>query len=592
MTTNPDKYTEKPTDQQPAVSATTDNLPYQELLDKASAAYYAQDYGQARVLSEELLRIAPQDHAILQLAGVVARFQRRLPESITFLKQALRYAPDAQRAAGSWFSLGKTLRETGDLHQAEEALHHALQMNPNVCDYLIELAETYADGWKLDLAIETLKHALNRYRSNAAPCAALAGILVKHGRHQDALFAYDLALARDPGDPYVHLSRGKTLNVLGRFAEAKRELEEALRIKPMIEAYSSLAQLKNLTIDSPETQTMIKYCDPASGAPLQVRIDVGFALARIYDAAGNYSAAFQYLLDANRLKRANIEFSIRDYEAMAEGTMALFTSDFLARYAGKSNSDLAPIFILGMPRSGTTLTEQMLASHSQVQGGGELPGLTRVSKDLGNTWESRGNLAPGSDEMVIQDLKQAAAHYKSMTSHLWCKRPHFTDKMPMNFFYIGVIHLLFPKAKIIYCHRNPIATCLSCYQILFGTGNLQYSYDLTELGQAYRIHEQLMEHWRKVLPKSILEVKYEQLVENPETEIKRVLEFCGLEFEPACLDFHNLNRPIATASLHQVRKPIYKDSLNNWKHYAAYLGPLFDALGLDRMNLSANSSNT
>jgi hypothetical protein len=153
--------------------------------------------------------------------------------------------------------------------------------------------------------------------------------------------------------------------------------------------------------------------------------------------------------------------------------------------------------------------------------------------------------------------------------------------MPMNFFYLGVIHLLFPKARIIYCRRNPIATCLSCYQLLFGKDNILYSYDLTELGQVYKIHEQMMEHWRKVLPGRILEVEYEQLVENPETGIKRLLEFCGLEFEPACLDFHSLNRPIATASLIQVRKPIYKDAIDHWKNYQPFLGPLIEALGIN-----------
>lgn len=566
-------------DQYTAATSTIDgSRPYHELMDKAMAFYYAEDYGQARVLSDELLRVAPQDHATLQLAGVVARFQRRLPESAEFLKQALRYAPDAQSAAASWFSLGKTLRQAGDLRQAEEALRRALKANPDACDYIIELAETYADGWKLDLAIETLRHALNRFRGDAAPCAALAGILVKHGRHQDALIAYDLALARDPDGAYIHLSRGKTLNVLGHFAEAEQEFVEALQLKPQIEAYSGLAQLRNLAIDSPETQAMVKSWDDKNNAPLKVRIDAGFALSRIYDKAGDYPTAHQYLQDANRLKRADIEFSIGDSEAMAKGIMALFTPDFLARYSGKSASDLAPIFVLGMPRSGTTLTEQMLASHSQVQGGGELPSITRVAKDLGNTWESRGNLAPGSDEMVAHDLQQAAARYTDMTSHLWRKRPRFTDKMPLNSLYLGVIHLLFPKARIIYCRRNPLATCFSCYQILFGPGNILFSYDLAELGQFYKIHERIMQHWAKVLPGYVLEVDYENMVEQPENEIKRILKFCDLDFEPACLDFHNLERPVATASLLQVRRPIYKGSVDHWKHYQAFLGPLFAAL--------------
>jgi tetratricopeptide (TPR) repeat protein len=560
------------------IAAAPDASPYQELLEKATAFYRAEDYDQARILSDELLRIAPNEYETLQLAGVITRFQQRLPESAEFLKQALGRAPDPESAAASWFSLGKTLRQAGDLRQAEEALRRAVQANPSVCDYVTELAQIYADGWKLDLAIETLKKAINRHPGIAAPCAALASILIAHGRHQDALIAFDLALARDPNDAYVHLSRGATLKVLGRLTEAESEVLKALQLNPMIEAYSHLAQLKKLNVGSPETQAMRERWDSGNAAPLKARIDAGFALARIHDKAGDYAAAFDYLQTANRLKRATVQFSIADHLEMSEGVMTLFTADFFARYEGKSESDLSPIFILGMPRSGTTLTEQILASHSQVQGGGELPGIVRVGKDLGKTWESRGTAAPGTDEMIAEDLKQAAAHYADMTSHLWRKRPRFTDKMPMNSLYISIIHLLFPKAKIVYCRRNPIATCLSCYQILFGPGNMVYSYDLTELGQYYKIHARVMEHWKKVLPGRILEVEYEQLVEHTESETRRILEFCDLEFEPACLNFYNLERPVATASQLQVRRPIYRESLDHWKNYQPFLGPLFEAL--------------
>ena len=568
-------------EQQSASSTKSDTYPYQEMLDKALACYYADDLDQARALSDELLRIAPQEHMPLHLAGVIARSQQRLPESAEYLKQALRHAPDAQSAAASWCGLGKALRQAGDLRQAEEALRRAWQLDPSICGYATELAQTYAYGWKLDLAIETLKKAINRHPADPLPCATLASFFVKYGRPQDALIAYDLALTRNPDDPYIHLNRGITLKMLGRFAESESEFVEALRLKPMIEVYSHLGQLKKYDIEAPEVQAMMKHWDPNNNAPLEVRIDAGFALARVYDNARDYRTAFHYLENANRLNRENIEFSVADYEDMSVRVMALFTPDFFARYRDKSTSELAPIFVLGMPRSGTTLTEQILASHSQVQGGGEMTGIIRIGKELGETWENRGSQAPGSDAMVAQDLMQAAAHYADMTSLLWRKRPRFTDKMPMNFLYIGIIQLLFPKAKIIYCRRNPIATCLSCYQILFGDGNILYSYDLAELGRSYKIHERIMAHWRKVLPGRVLEVEYEHLVEHPETEIRRMLEFCGLEFESACLDFHALNRPVATASLMQVRRPIYKESINHWKNYQPFLGPLFDALGIN-----------
>ena len=568
-----------PMEPQAAISNNDNRHQHQDMLEKAVAYYDAEDFQNARILADQLLQLLPQDYETLLLSGIIARSQKRLPESADFLKSSIASAPDPQRAAASWCSLGKTLREAGDLRQAEEAFRRALRSDPSVSGYATELAQTYVDGWKLELAIELLKSAVIQHPTDPLPCATLAGILAKYGRQQDALLAYDLALTRNPNDPYVHRGRGIALKMLGRFAEAENEFVEALRLNPMIEIYTHLAQLKNFNNDAPEIQAMMEQWDPKSNTPLEARIDAGFALARIHDKAKDYRTAFQYLEAANRIKRANINFSIADYEDLSVRVMALFTHDFLARYSGKSRSDLAPIFVLGMPRSGTTLVEQILASHSQVQGGGELGSIMRVAKELGKTWESRGKHAPGSDEMVTQDLIHAAAHYTDMTSHLWRKHPRFTDKMPMNFLYIGIIYLLFPNAKIIYCERNPIATCLSCYQILFGAGNLLYSYDLSELGQFYKIHERIMAHWRTMLPGRILEMEYEHLVEQPETEIKRLLNFCELEFEPACLDFHTLDRPIATASLMQVRKPIYKEAVDHWKNYQPFLGQLIEVLG-------------
>ena len=568
-----------PVEQRVTKTNNNNRHPHHDMLVRSMAYYDAGDFNNARLLVDQLLQSLPQDYEILLLSGVIARSQKRLPESAEFLKQSIACAPDAQRAAASWCSLGKTLRYAGDLRQAEEAFRRALHSDPSVSAYVTELAQTYVDGWKLELAIETLKTAVIQFSIDPLPCATLAGILTKVGRQEDALIAFDLALTRNPNDPHVRRGRGIALKMLGRFTEAENEFVEALRLNPMIDIYTSLTQLENFHIDTPEIQPILKQWDSKNNAPLEARIDAGFALARIYDQAKDFRTAFQYFEAANRIKRANIEFSIANYEDLSVRVMSLFTHDFLERYSGKSNSNLAPIFVLGMPRSGTTLIEQILASHSQVQGGGELGSIMRVAKELGKTWESRGKHAPGSDEMVAQDLINAAAHYADMTAHLWRKHARFTDKMPMNFLYIGIIHLLFPKAKIIYCRRNPIATCLSCYQILFGMGNLPYSYDLKELGQAYKIHERIMAHWRTVLPGRILEMEYEHLVEKPETEIKRLLHFCELEFEPACLDFHTLDRAIATASLMQVRKPIYKEAVDHWKNYEPFLGQLIVALG-------------
>lgn len=552
------------------------------LMEQALAHYDAGDYPQARTACDTLLQRLPRDYAALHLAGLIASAQKRLPAAAEFLKQAISQAPDAQTAAACWCALGKALRAAGDLRQAEEALRRAIHSDPRTCSYAIELADIYAEGWKLNLAVETLKTAANRFFNDPVPCAALGNLLNKYSRQSDALTAYGLAIERKPDYAQAHLALGSTLMMLGKFPEAETALREALRLDPMIKAYYQLAQVRKFKLDAGDLEAIKQRLDPQMNATKDARIDALFALSKIYDRSEDYRSAFHYLEEASRLHRSTVKFSSAEYEAMAERIIALFTPEFLARYAGKSTSDLAPIFILGMFRSGTTLTEQILASHTQVRGGGELLCMVHIAKQLGETWENRGDAALCDDAAVIHDLMQAAARYREMSAHVPGKTPRFTDKLPTNFFYIGIIHLLFPKASIIYCHRTPVATCFSCFQNnILMPANGSFSHDLTDLGRFYKLHERMMAHWRKALPGRILEVEYENLVEDPETGIRRLLDFCGLEFEQQCLDFHSLKRPVATASVMQVRKPLYKDAIDHWKNYEAFLGPLLEALRTD-----------
>ena len=203
--------------------------------------------------------------------------------------------------------------------------------------------------------------------------------------------------------------------------------------------------------------------------------------------------------------------------------------------------------------------------------------LRMLDRGLGEAWQSRGDAAPGEDDTVAADLRKGAARYAELTGELVRRHPRFTDKMPQNFMYIGVIHLLFPKAKIIHCRRDPIATCFSCYQRRFTAGNL-FSFDLQDLGRFYKTYDRLMRHWHAVLPGRIFDVQYESVVADPEKEIHQVLDFCGLAFEAACLNFHSVNRAIATASNVQVRKPIYHSAIAHWRHYEKHLSPLIEGL--------------
>lgn len=553
------------------------------LLDQAIAHYQACDYAQAREACDELLQLRPRDYGALHLAGLVATEQKRLPEAAEFLKQALSQAPDSNSAAACWYALGKALRAAGDLRQAEEALRRAVFNDPRTCDYPVELADIYAEGWKLDLAVETLKIAVNRFFENALPCAALGNLLNRYGKQDDALIAFGLAIKRKPDYAEAHLALGSTLIMLGRFAEAQAPLREALRLNPMIKAYYQLAQVQKFKVPAKDLVAIKKRLDPQTNASREARIDALFALSKIYDRQKNYVEAFHCLEEATRLHRSKNGYLANEYEAIAERIMALFTQDFLSQHSGKSNSDLAPIFITGMFRSGTTLTEQILASHTQVQAGGELLCMVLITKQLEQVWENRGKPIPGDNAEIAADLNRAAMRYREMTSHLSANgKKRFTDKLPLNFLHIGLIHLLFPKASIIYCHRDPVATCFSCFQnnILMPADG-SFTHDLTNLGHFYKLHERIVQHWQQVLPGRILQVEYKDLVEKPEVGIRRLLEHCGLEFEPQCLEFHTLQRPVATPSVMQVRNPVYTNAIEHWKNYRQFLGPLFEALQFD-----------
>ena len=563
-----------------------------DLIEQVARHFEAQEYDQARALSDQLLAVNPQSYDALHLAGTIAEAQDRLPEAAEYLKRALNRAPDPLRSAVSWWVLGKALRKAEDLRQAEEAFRRAIRLNPNFCSYYVDLAETYSAGWKIEPTLETLQAAIRRFPTEPLPYAAMGNHMIAWGRYDDARIAYELAIKQKPDFANAYMSLGGVLKTLGKFEEAAAAMREALRLDPNIKGYTELVQIAKDPLSDEELQAVKKRLEPGSDAPLLARVDSMFALAGIYDEQGDYATSFKYLDEGCRLYRPSlvgtmVGNSIAEHERMVDGIAAMFTPDFISYYQGMSKSELAPIFIVGMPRSGTTLTEQILASHSKVRPGNELRFMSMISREVGKLWESRGDAAPGDDATVAQDINQAAGRYAELTAPLWKGAPHITDKMPMNFFYVGMIHLLFPKAKIIYSRRNPAATCFSCLQNLFAHGNLQFSYDQVELGREYNLHRRMMAHWDKVLPGRVLTVQYEELVGDHEKQVRRILDFCGLEFEPDCLDFHTLKRAVPTASFAQVRQPIYTSSLDYWKNYEPYLGPLLETLGMKPVQAGA-----
>jgi hypothetical protein len=533
----------------------------------------------ARNGAEAVLARFPEHHEALCLAASLALAEKRFPDAQQYLRRSLAAAQSARDKARSLTGLRELGALTGDMDSAEENARRAMLTDPASVQYAMGFAEVLLQRKKLDAAMEILRSSITRFPRDPDPCIALGNLLIRANRHKDALVFYDMGLQRDPNASAAHFNASVALTMLGKVEAARIACENALKISPEMAGYYQLANLGGLKSDDARIPALERRAGDAQ-APRELRIDAGFALGTTFDEAGDLDRAFGHLQRANQLKRSTLDYDIRQDEDRVSNISRLFTGDFLRRFSGVSKSRLSPIFVLGMPRSGTTLLEQMLAGHSQVSAGGELPHMADIARGMGIAWGARGEASPGNDEQVGADLLQAVSEYTEATQSLQMKA-HFTDKLPGNFMFIGLIQLMFPDARIIHCRRNPVDTCLSNYQRLFSS-DVPYSYDLGELGHYYRLYEQLMDHWRDVLPVGrMLEVDYETIVATPEPQLRKVLEFCGLEFETACLNFQNVKRGISTASAVQVRSPLYETSVHRSEKYGSRLNPLRVALGLE-----------
>jgi len=304
---------------------------------------------------------------------------------------------------------------------------------------------------------------------------------------------------------------------------------------------------------------------------------LGFGLAKAHEDLGHYEKSFAYLLEANTLKRRSFKFDMEDAERRFRHLTELFEPSLYARLQGSGSPDQTPIFIVGMPRSGTTLVEQILSSHPQVQGAGELPWLKEIIENAFGAIDDDA-FYDRVREADIETFSRIGAGYAGRLRERSDGAAFVTDKMPFNFQFVGMINLVLPKAKIVHCRRDPLDTCLSIFKNYFSEGN-HFAYDMGELGRFYNLYRGVMAHWETVLPGRVFDIGYEDLVSDQETGSRALLEYCGLEWDDACLAFHKTDRTVVTNSSAQVRKPIYRDSVRSWKRYEDQLAPLIEALG-------------
>jgi tetratricopeptide (TPR) repeat protein len=377
------------------------------------------------------------------------------------------------------------------------------------------------------------------------------------------------------------VGRATLLMEAGHLDEALTAFEQVLaRFPGSAQAIAARSELRTFSADDPDIGALEACLAQGERRSLVERVAAHFALGKAYLDIKDPERAFHHLEAGNRQKRASFDYDSEQTCRWMEHIRAVFTSERYARLAGSGEPSTLPIFVIGMPRSGTTLIEQILSSHPQVTGAGELSTLRLALDEIGNFPDCVLALDSGGGGAQAR-LRQCGEAYLAHVAPLAGGRPHVIDKMPGNFLYAGAIPLILPGARIIHVRRDPADTCLSCYTKLFA-GQQPFAYDQTELGAFYRQYERLMAHWRELLPgDAFIETEYEAVVDDLEGQARRLIGFLGLPWNDACLHFHHNRRVVRTASVSQVRQPIYRTSKGRWHAYARYLGPLLDALGVE-----------
>jgi hypothetical protein len=402
--------------------------------------------------------------------------------------------------------------------------------------------------------------------------ANLGSIYIDTGQADRAQVALARALELDSKSVAVLANMANLANQLGDSVRAAELYRRVLSLAPHdTETWYDLARIKRFSEDDPDLAAIRERLEDAS-LDGERRMFLDFAIGKALEDIGAYDAAFFHLSRANSFRHGTSSFDLATHTRLTDRLIKTFDQAFFVNRMGIGTGSKVPVFVLGMPRSGTTLIEQILASHSQVYGAGELNIFGNLTGDRVSPFPEASATLTGSD------LTSLGADYANALTARDPNALRITDKMPRNFLFVGLIAVAVPNARIIHCRRSAMDTCLSCYSLHFPTGQM-FSYDLATLGGYYRNYRRLMDHWHRVLPGRIFDVDYEHITLNPEREVRKIIAYCGLEWEDACLDFDRTTRQVATASAAQVREPIHARSVARWRHFEAHLGELRSALG-------------
>jgi len=527
---------------------------------------------EAQALQAEIME-SSQDNQDIAKAGELEK-EGEHEEAEKLYRQILTRHPDNVSAMRLWARLGI---EQEKYAGAEKLLQQAVKVAPGFGRAWADLCTVQYEQEKYDDVIENAKRLIKL--SPRAPDGHiwLASASASAGHHHNAIESFDAALNIAPDHVGALCAKGNACRTIGDQDGSIAAFRRSIKVNPLhAEAYWSLANMKTFRFENSEVDDMLALLGDER-IPPEGQVQLNNALGLEFEARNDYERAFEFIDRGNVLRRGQEFYDRVENEQETDWAIEAFTEQFLEDNTGHGDPDPAPIFIVGMPRSGSTLLEQILSSHSRVDGTHELRDLSLTIRANPNL-VGRGNRYPTSITNIKEGgFKRLGSEYIERSRQHRGDSPFFTDKNPNNFVHVGLLHLILPNAKIINARRHPMDSCFGCYKQLFAKGQT-FTYDLVELGEYYLQYQRLMDHWHDVLPGKVLDVQYEEVVADLEGQVRRILERCELGWEASCLRFHETSRSVQSASSEQVRRPIYSSAVNTWRHYEQHLGPLIEVL--------------
>jgi tetratricopeptide (TPR) repeat protein len=560
----------------------------------------------AMALFRRAAAVDPSSADVPAALGSVLAVAGRRDEAIACYQKAV--SLDAGHAEAQ-HAFAATLYALGRTEEAIARFQRAVAIKPGYAEAHFALANVLQGVNRTSEAITHYEKVIALQPGHVEAHNNLANVLQRLGRFEEAIACYERALAIDPEYVDAHFNLGNVLLALNRNEEAIGRNEMALRLNPskvealnnigvalmalgrleeagvayervfqiaprLMAAHLNVAYLRNFKAGDPRLDALEKFAEEMPTLDADDKISLHFALGKAYGDLQQYERSFDHLREGNALKRRQLAYDEKEVLDLFERIRTIFTRNLVKQKSGGGDGSRAPVFVVGMPRSGTTLVEKILASHSRIYGAGQIEAFSRTVAGFKNR-ESSDEFPELISTMSPEDLRDLGSSYVRLVGSLAPTMERVVNKLPLNFIFIGLIHLALPNARIIHVRRDPLDTCFS---LLF-TGNQPFTYDLGELGRYYRGYAALMDHWHDVLPKGVMiDVQYEKLVDDIEGQARALIAHCGLEWEDACRAFYNTERSVQTASAVQVRAPVYRSSIGRWRRYERFLQPLLEAL--------------